>query len=96
VGAVVLAGFVILYLMARYNQWALDLFHKLSHRWPALQKFGGSFLESFFSGLGVLTDGLLFLRVLFWMTLNWAMAIVSYYLVVTYFLSHCIAERYAT
>ena len=85
VGAVVLAGFVILYLLARYNQWALDLFHKLSMRWPALQKFGGSFLESFFAGLGVLTDGWLFLRFLFWMTLNWAIAIVSYYLIIKAF-----------
>lgn len=85
VGAVVLAGFVILYLVARYNQGALDLFHKLSIRWPALQKFGGSFLESFFAGLGVLTDGWLFLRFLFWMTLNWALAIVSYYLIILAF-----------
>jgi uncharacterized protein (TIRG00374 family) len=85
VGAIVLAGFVILYLLARYNQWALDLFHKLSARWPSLQKFGGSFLESFFAGLGVLTDGWLFLRFLFWMTLNWAVAILSYYLIIRAF-----------
>jgi glycosyltransferase 2 family protein len=85
VGAIVLAGFVILYLLARYNQWALDTFHKLSQRWPALQKFGGSFLESFFAGLGVLTDGWLFLRVLFWMTLNWIMAIFSYYFIILAF-----------
>jgi uncharacterized protein (TIRG00374 family) len=85
VGAVVLAGFVILYVLARYNQWALDLFHKLSARWPAIQKFGGNFLESFFAGLGVLTDGWLFLRFLFWMTLNWAVAIVSYYLIIRAF-----------
>lgn len=85
VGAVVLAGFIILYLLARYNQSALDLFHRLSRRWPALQKLGGSFLEAFFAGLGVLTDGGLFLRFLFWMTLNWAIAIVSYYLIVLAF-----------
>ena len=85
VGAIVLAGFVILYLLARYNQLALDLFHKLSARWPSLQKFGGSFLESFFAGLGVLTDGWLFLRFLFWMTLNWAVAILSYYLIIRAF-----------
>src|SRR5215216_8114046 len=33
VGVVVLIGFVILYLLARYNQWAQDLFRKLSARW---------------------------------------------------------------
>jgi len=82
VGVIVLIGLVMMYVLARNNQWALDLFHKLSARWPAVQKFGGSFLESFFAGLGVLTDGWLFLRFLFWMTLDWAIALVAYYLMI--------------
>ena len=49
------------------------------------RKFGGTFLESFFAGLGVLTDGWLFLRFLFWMTLNWVIAIVSYYFIIRAF-----------
>jgi uncharacterized protein (TIRG00374 family) len=85
IGAVVLIGFMLLFLLARYNQWALDLFHKLSARWPSLQKVGGSFLEQFFMGLGVLTDGWLFLRFLFWMAFNWAIAIGSYYLMIRAF-----------
>jgi uncharacterized protein (TIRG00374 family) len=85
VGIIVLVGFVILYLLARYNQWAQDLFHKISARWTPLQKFGGTFLESFFTGLGVLTDSWLFLRFLFWMTLNWVVAIFSYYLIIRAF-----------
>ena len=85
VGIIVLIGFIILYLLARYNQWALDLFHKLSARWPTLQRAGGSFLESFFVGLGVLNDGWLFIRFLFWMTVNWGVAIVSYYLIIRAF-----------
>ena len=85
VGVIVFIGIVILYVLARYNRWALDVFHKLSARWPSLQKFGGSFLESFFAGLGVLTDGWLFLRFLFWMTLNWGIAIYSYYLMILAF-----------
>ncbi|HET9906496.1 MAG TPA: lysylphosphatidylglycerol synthase transmembrane domain-containing protein, partial [Anaerolineales bacterium] len=85
VGIIVFIGIVMLYVLARYNQWALDIFHKLSARWPSLQKFGGSFLESFFAGLGVLTDGWLFLRFLFWMTLNWGIAIFSYYLIILAF-----------
>lgn len=80
VGGVVIAGLILLYALARRNQWALDLFHRLSARWPALQRFGGSFLESFFSGLGVLTDGWLFVRFLFWMAVNWGIALVAYYL----------------
>ncbi|HEX6270330.1 MAG TPA: lysylphosphatidylglycerol synthase transmembrane domain-containing protein [Anaerolineales bacterium] len=85
VGIIVVIGFIFLYILARNNQWALELFHNLSARWPALQRFGGSFLESFFAGLGVLTDGWLFVRFLFWMTLNWAIAIISYYLIIRAF-----------
>ncbi|MCC7188012.1 MAG: flippase-like domain-containing protein [Anaerolineales bacterium] len=85
VGGVVLAGFVLLFILARNNKWALDIFHKLTARFPRLQKFGGSFLESFFSGLSVLTDGWLFVKFLFWMTLNWAIAIVAYYLIIRAF-----------
>lgn len=85
VGVIVLIGFVILYLLARSNQWALDLFHRLSARWPTLQRVGGNFLESFFLGLGVLKDGWLFIRFLFWMTVNWGIAILSYYLIIRAF-----------
>jgi uncharacterized protein (TIRG00374 family) len=85
VGVVVILGLALLYVMARNNQWALDLFHKLSARWPGLQRFGGSFLESFFAGLSVLTDGWLFLRFLFWMAVNWGIAIFSYYLIIRSF-----------
>jgi len=79
-GGVVLFGLVMLYVLAHYNQWAVNLFHKLSARWPSLQKFGGGFLEAFFEGLGVLKDGWLFIRFLLWMTLNWAVALAAYYL----------------
>lgn len=80
IGGLMVIGLLLMFVLARNNQWALDLFHKLSARFPSVQRFGGSFLESFFQGLGVLTDGWLFLRFLFWMTLNWGIAIVSYYL----------------
>jgi hypothetical protein len=85
VGAVVLLGLVVLYLLARNRQWALDLFHKLSQRWPALQRVGGGFIEAFLQGLAVLTDGWLFARFLFWMTVNWAVAIVQYFMIVLAF-----------
>ena len=85
VGIVVLIGLVVLYLLARNRQWALDLFHKFSQRWPVLQKVGGSFVEPFLEGLVILTDGWLFARFLFWMTINWIVAIVSYYLIIRAF-----------
>ncbi|MBL8050236.1 MAG: flippase-like domain-containing protein [Anaerolineales bacterium] len=78
---VVIFGLVMMYVLARNHKWALDLFNKLSIRFPSLQKFGGSFLESFFNGLGVITDGWLFIRFLFWMALNWFTALVAYYLI---------------
>ncbi len=80
IGVIVVIGLVGLYLLARNDRWALDTFHKLSARWPAIQRLGGGILEPFLAGLVVLTDGWLFARFLFWMTLNWALAIVNYYL----------------
>ena len=88
VGVVMLIGLAMMYLLARNTRWALDTFDKLSMRWTSLQKFGGSFLESFFAGLGVLTDGWLFARFLFWMTLNWGIAMVWYYLVTLAYFPH--------
>ncbi len=85
IAVVVLAGIAGLYLLARNRQWALDLFHKLSARWPVIQRFGGEFLEAFFSGLAVITDGWVFVRFLFWMTLDWAIAIVSYFIIIRAF-----------
>lgn len=85
IGGLMLFGLVLMYIVARNNQWALDTFHTLSGRFPSLQRFGGSFLESFFQGLGVLTDGWLFLRFLFWMLVNWAIALLAYYLMVLAF-----------
>lgn len=85
IGALVMVGLAALYLLARNRRWALDLFHKLSHRWPSIQRFGGSFLEAFFEGLGVLTDGWLFARFLFWMAVDWGIAIVAYYLIIRAF-----------
>ena len=79
IGGVMIVGLVMMYVLARNRQWALDVFHKFSARWEAVQKFGGSFLESFLTGLAVLTDGWLFMRFLFWMTLNWLVAIAAYY-----------------
>ena len=84
IGGLMLFGLVLMYILARNSQWALDMFHKLSTRIPFLQKFSG-FLESFFQGLDVLTDGWLFVRFLFWMIVNWAIALCAYYLMVLAF-----------
>jgi len=83
IGGAVAIGLLALYALARYQRRALALFHRLSARWPSLQKMGGGFLQAFFAGLGVLTDGWLFARFLFWMTLNWGIALLAYYLMMS-------------
>ena len=84
-GGVILLGIAFLYILARNRQRALDIFHSLSARWPAIQRLGGGLLEAFITGLGVLTDGWLFARFMFWMAINWGMAIINYYLIIVAF-----------
>jgi len=85
IGGVVVVGLVVLYLLARNQDWALGLFQRLCAHWPGLQKQGGDILASLFSGLSILTDGWLFVRVLLWMTLNWVIAIIQFYILVLAF-----------
>ena len=84
-GLIVLLGLAFLYVLARNRERALEIFHKLSARWPVIQRLGGNLLEAFLNGLGVLTDGWLFARFLFWMAINWGIAIVNYYLIIRAF-----------
>ena len=79
VGAVILLGVVGLYVLARNQQRALGLFQRWSARWPTLQKRGGGLLESFLTGLGVLTNGWLFARFFLLMIINWGLAAVNYF-----------------
>ena len=85
IGAIVVVGLVGMYIVARNDAWALGVFHTLSARWPVVQRVGGSILEPFLAGLTVLTNGWVFARFLFWMTLNWAVATLNYYLVIRAF-----------
>lgn len=85
VGGGVLFGLIFLYALAQNQEIALRVFHALTSRWPTLQRIGGGFLESFLDGLGILTNGWLFLRFLFWITLNWGLSILSYYLMIRAF-----------
>lgn len=78
IGAAIILGLALLYVLARNRQPALALFHRWSARWPTLQRHGGGLLESFLDGLGVLTNGWVFARFLFWMAINWGMSIVNY------------------
>jgi glycosyltransferase 2 family protein len=85
IGGLVVVGLLALYLLARNRVWTLNLFHRLSARWLNFQKRGENFLASLFSGLSILTVGWLFARVMFWMMLNWAIAILQFYLLILAF-----------
>jgi uncharacterized protein (TIRG00374 family) len=85
IGGLVIVGMVVLYVLARNQEWALGLFQRLSARWPRLQTLGGNMLDSLFTGLAILTDGWLFLRFMLWMTFNWAIAIGEFFLLVLAF-----------
>lgn len=85
IGGLVVFGLVVLYLLARNRERALRLFNRLFARMPKVRQVGNGFLDSLFSGLAILTDGWLFLRVLLWMTVNWAFAVFQFYLLILAF-----------
>jgi uncharacterized protein (TIRG00374 family) len=85
IAILVVVGLVVLYLLARHRDWALALFQRLTARFPRLQQRGAQFLASLFSGLSVLTQGGLFLKVLAWMVFNWGIAFVQFYLLLLAF-----------
>jgi hypothetical protein len=85
IGALVVVGIIVLYVLARNQAWALAMFQRLSARWPKLQKMGGNLLDSLFSGLAILTDGWLFVRFLFWMALDWVISIGQFMLLLLAF-----------
>ena len=83
-GGLVVLGLAGLYFLARYREGVMRWFEKVSQPRPRLQA-AGNFLNSFFTGLGVLTNGWLFLRVLIYMIINWAVAILQFFLFILAF-----------
>jgi uncharacterized protein (TIRG00374 family) len=78
-GFIVLAGLSMLYLIARNPGWTLLQFDKIAHRWPKLDQIGRNQLNTFLSGLSVLTVGKRFLTAVLWLIANWGIAIMQYY-----------------
>lgn len=87
VGGIVLAGLIALYILAHNRSQALQTYQRLSQRLPFLNRLDG-FLDSFFKGLAVLTDSRWFVRFIFWIIVNWGMAICQFYLIVLAFFPH--------
>ena len=79
-GSLVLVGLVCLYLLARNQTWALQQFDRLVVRFPKLERLiGQQQLSAFFTGLGSLTDGKRFLKVVLLMLLNWGIALLQFF-----------------
>ena len=85
IGGIVLLAIIMLYYVAHHQDWALNLFNKLTARIPKLQEVGGELVASLLAGLSVFTDGFLFLRFLFWIVFNWVIAIFQYTIIITAF-----------
>jgi uncharacterized protein (TIRG00374 family) len=83
---IVLFGFVFFYVVARYRDRVLHIYEILSERWPGLNLIGEDRIKSFITGLAALTDIRTFLSVLFWMLLNWGLAILAQYLLLLAFI----------
>lgn len=84
-GAGILLVFLVLYMLARNRDWALGVNEKLGARLPLIRRLTGKIVPSFLAGLEVLTDGRRFLKAVGWVTLNWAIAFLEYYVLVRAF-----------
>jgi len=77
-GGLVLLGLGVLYLMARNQLWVERLFGRLAARIPLLERVGGKQVHALLTGLGVLTNGRVFLVAIGLVLLNWGMAIAQW------------------
>ncbi|KAA3643124.1 MAG: UPF0104 family protein [Chloroflexi bacterium] len=84
--ALVVVGFVTLYLAARYPQTVLSIFDRVLGGVERLHSFGRPKAEAFLEGLGALTDLRRFLKVLFWMALMWFINVTWYFVLLRAFL----------
>ncbi len=88
IGGVMLAGMVALYLVARYPDWFMRLFERLTSRWGFVSRLGKQVLPNFFSGLAVLTEPGRFLRAGAWFLLNISVAVVQFTILMLAFFPH--------
>jgi uncharacterized protein (TIRG00374 family) len=84
-GIIVLIALFSLYLLARNHERVVNLFASLARRWPILQRVGSHQLASFLSGLSILNDFGQFARSIFFMALDWGVAIAQFYCLVLAF-----------
>lgn len=80
IGIIVIMGLIAMYILARNRQRVLGWIDRAGERWNVVKKITGRRVTAFFDGLGILTDGRLFLQALGWESINWLVAILQYYL----------------
>lgn len=76
--ALVLAGFVIMFLVARNQVTTMKVFERSTAPLPKLTEWGREKLHSVLAGLQALREPLRFLKVLFWITVTWTTNIAWY------------------
>lgn len=88
--AIVLLGFVVLFLMASNPKRVSKLIAGVTKPWPRLQNWVTDKLAAFLEGLSALRDGRRFARVAFWMLLTWLLNIAWYFALMRSFLPEAI------
>jgi uncharacterized protein (TIRG00374 family) len=85
VGGAVLAGLVVLHMMARNQEWVVLQYGKLASRWSVFKRFGVKRVRGFINGLSALVQFKRFMRVLIWMLSSWGLAVLYQYILLLAF-----------
>ncbi len=85
-GIVVLLGLGFLYFAAIRRNALIGWSQSITVRWPKVSQFIGTQLMAFLNGLAVITQPWRFLRVVFWMGINWLLALSQYFIFLKAFL----------
>jgi uncharacterized protein (TIRG00374 family) len=87
IGIIVLLALGGIYILARNRERVMGWIERLGERWRLVKKLTGRRVVAFFDGLGIITDGKLFLAALGWEGLDWLISILQYYLFLRTFFS---------
>jgi uncharacterized protein (TIRG00374 family) len=79
-GGLMVAGLVFLFIMARNHDRAIAIFDRIAARIPIVQRLGGKIIRSFLEGISILNSPLLFIKAIGWISLNWVLGLVQFYL----------------
>jgi hypothetical protein len=85
IGGIMLVGLAGLFILAYKRDWAGGVLDRIGSRWHAIQNIRTSLLDPFLDGLSILTDFRRFAAFIFWMAVDWAVAVVEYFLLVRAF-----------